>query len=180
MAKLFTIADEFRSLFDDFDSINEEFAGDEDVLQGWFDTLEGIEGEFTAKAESVAQHIKEMKVEADAIDAEIKILQDRKKHAKAGADRLTEYLRICMDNMRLDKVETARCKISFRNNPESVQFESDQTKNELLEWAKLHEKNSILRFKEPELNLTEIKDAIKNGFEFPGVTLGRTRSLTIK
>lgn len=180
MAKLFTIAENFRSLFDDFDSINEEFSGDEDVMQGWFDTLESIEGEFNAKAESVAQHIKEMKVESDAIDAEIKILQERKKQAKAGAERLTEYLRMCMDNMKLEKVETPRCKISFRNNPESVQFESDQAKAFLVSELLYSERKDLLRFKEPELNLTAIKDAMKNGEKFPGVSLERTRSITIK
>lgn len=177
--KLFEIADNFRSLFDEFDGINEEFEGDPDILQGWFDTLEGIEGEFSAKAEAVAQYIKEQKATAEAIDEEIKNLQARKKAAVNSADRLSEYLGSCLDKMKLEKVETPRCKIGFRNCPESVAYSAD-AKDALIAWAQKVNRDDLLRFKDPDINTIAVKAAIKSGESFPGVSLERKRTITIK
>ena len=65
MARLFEIAAEFSQLFDQYDNIQEmELDTDDEtadveaqrmeLLQAWFDTLDGIEGEFEAKAENTA------------------------------------------------------------------------------------------------------------------------------
>ena len=77
MARLFDISADFEELFNKFDEIQEmEFEKNEDgrfidadgnivepelyradLLQAWFDTLEGIEEEFNFKAENTAQYI---------------------------------------------------------------------------------------------------------------------------
>jgi hypothetical protein len=64
----------------------------EDIEQAWFDTLEGIEGEFECKAESVAQYIKELNAEAEAIKAEEKKLSARRKAKENAAIRMKDYL----------------------------------------------------------------------------------------
>ena len=61
--KLYDYAAEFAELFDSLG----DMAGDDDLEQAWFDTLESIEAEFEDKAENVAAYIKQLKGEADML-----------------------------------------------------------------------------------------------------------------
>lgn len=98
MSRLFDISSDFEKLFNQFDEIQEmEFDKNEEgqyvdcegnpvnpdtyraeLLQAWFDTLEGIEEEFNFKAENTAQYIKSLKAEEAAIKAEEDKLKKRR------------------------------------------------------------------------------------------------------
>jgi len=140
MPRLFDISAEFSQLFDQYDNIQEmEFDCNDngepvdaegnvidpetfraDMLQAWFDTLEGIEGEFEAKAENVAQYIKSLKaMEADIKEEERKLNRCRKTYERK-IENMTTYLKNCMTMMNLKKVETPKAKISIKNNAPSL------------------------------------------------------------
>lgn len=89
--KLHELTKTFLDLFNQFDLINEwepdtntdgvPFDDDgniianvdayrNEMLTAWFDTLEGIEGEFDEKVESIAVYIKQLAAEAKALKAE--------------------------------------------------------------------------------------------------------------
>lgn len=194
---LYELTENFRNLFDEFEAIqNWEPAKDEfgnfvddngniisdilqykeNMLQAWFDTLEGIEGEFEQKAEALALYIKNLNAKAEAIKSEKQKLEQRQKSAENKAERLKKYLLDNLQKMNRKKVETAKVAITTRNNAESA-YISDET--QLIEWA-LQNNNSLLNYQKPKLSKTAVKNAIKNGQDIPYAQLVRTQSVIIK
>lgn len=178
MARLYEISGDFAALFDNYEALLED-AEDEDkadIEAAWFDTLTGIEGEFEIKAESVAQYIKELAARAEAIKAEEKRLAARRKAAEHATDRMKQYLRNCMEEMKLKKIETARAKISIRNNAPSLKIDNE---TEFIKALEASGQTKFLKYAEPELKKTDIKNAIKAGEEFAGARLEASQSLII-
>ena len=178
MSRLYEISGDFAALFDNYEELMET-AEEEDKAEieaAWFDTLSGIEGEFEVKAESVAQYIKELNARAEAIKAEEKKLAARRKAAEAATDRMKLYLKNCMEQMKLNKVETAKCRISIRKNAPSLKI--DDEKSFALRLEALG-RTDLLKYSEPEIRKTDIKNLIKNGEEFEGARLETSQSVII-
>lgn len=179
MSRLFEISNDFAELFDRLESF-EEIEDDgirEDAQQAWYDTLTAIEEEFEIKAENVAQYIKALHAEADALKSEEKKLAARRKSKENRAKRLLDYLMECMRNIKREKIETARCKLFIRKNAESVQCADEDALARML--AAIG-RTDLIRTKDPELDKTAIKKALQAGETFDGASLGRTESLIIK
>lgn len=179
MAKLFEISNEFAALFDNYEELMETTEEEDkaDIEQAWFDTLTGIEGEFELKAESVAQYIKNLSSEAEAIKAEEKALAARRKAKENSVARMKDYLKNCMDAMNLKKIETAKTKISIRNNAASLKIDDEQAFIQMLESTG---RSELIKYAAPELKKTDIKNLIKSGEEFAGASLVASESLIIK
>ena len=177
--KLFEISNDFTELFNKLESLEEIEDQEERQLAtgAWFDTLDGMESEFEQKAENVAQYIKELRAESDAIREEEKVLSARRRAKEKRTDSLTYYLMNCMKQISRDKIETARCKLSIRRNAESVQCEDEYA---LAAQLAKQGRDDLLRFKDPELNKTALKAALKAGEQLDGAQLVRTESLIIK
>ena len=82
-----------------------------------------------------------------------------------------------MNRIGRTKINAVKASISIRNNAESAQFDNEK------DFIKMCMKNGLedyLRFKDPELNRTAVKEALKSGTKLPGAVLGRTQSLIIK
>ena len=168
---LYEISDGFRALYDQLDDMieDEELTEEqrEDMQQAWFDTLEGIEAEFEEKAENVACFIKVLKGEADMMAAEEKVLAARRRSREKRIESLKNYLLGRMDAVHLKKIDRPKARISTRNNAESVAIDDP------LGFI-------LLRYKEPESNKTEVKQALQEGGSLPHCHLQRTRSIIIK
>ncbi len=173
MAKLFDIAENYRALFDAFDDCD---GLTDDQLQAYFDTLEGIEGEFAEKAENIACFIKELDADAKALEELAKSFTTRARTKKNIMNRLKEMLLNNMQTCRLKKIDRPKVLISLRNNAESVDI-ADESK--LVEWLKINGSN-MLNYKDPEISKTRVKEALKDGMNIPGAKLIRTISLIIK
>ena len=196
MSKLYEMTVEFAELFDNYDAIvNCEFTPDgkggfvdddgnpvdpeayrKDMQQAWFDTLDGMEQDLVRKAENVAVYIKNMEAEAKTLKAEEDRLKARRQSKENVAKRMREYLMGCMKQANISKIDEPKAVISLRNNPESVEI-SDE--NEFIGWAAA-EHDDYLRYKDPEINKTAVKAALKSGAEIPFAALTRSQSLTIK
>lgn len=172
--KLYELSEQYEELFSGFEEIEE--SGDEEMLQAWFDTLEGIEEEFNSTAEFLAVKIKEMKYFLDNLKAEEKAIKQKIKITENKIERLTEYIKSAMDKTGTKKIECTKATISIRNNAESVSI-SDEDK--LIEWAKIHTPD-ILNYSKPTIGKTALKEMIKNGKEIPYAELQKTQSLIIK
>jgi len=175
MSKLYELAEDFETLYAALDELDPADENYEDMSDAWFDTLEGIEGEFTAKAENIAVFIKRLNADADAMRTEEKALAERRHAAERKADSIKKYLKDCMDKLGMAKVDGVKAKVSIRNNAESVLV----TDPDLIlfagsPWLKPQ------KYTEDDLAKTNIKKAIQDGTEVPGCTLVRTRSLIIK
>ena len=196
MSKLYEMTADFAELFDNYDAIvNCEFTPDgkggfvdddgnpvdpeayrKDMQQAWFDTLDGMEQDLVRKAENVAVYIKNMEAEAKTLKAEEDRLKARRQSKENVAKRMREYLMGCMKQANISKIDEPKAVISLRNNPESVEI-SDE--NEFIGWAAA-EHDDYLRYKDPEINKTAVKAALKSGAEIPFAALTRSQSLTIK
>lgn len=196
MGRLFDISADFAELFDQFDSIEDmEFPTDENgnpvdddgnqinpefvkaqMREAWFDTLDGIEQEFNLKAENMAQYIKCLKAESEAIDAEIKRLQIRSKSRKNRIDRMKQYLIFCMNQMKLKKNDGVQARITLKKNAPSLKIT-----DELALITELQDtgKDDLLKYLAPEIRKSELKKLCKAGETFTGVTLESSESLII-
>lgn len=150
---LYQLAKEYQALYDQIDDIPEE---------AFADTLEGIQGEFNEKADSLACFIKSLKAEADDIKAEAAALKERENAKRARADRLRAYLLEQMEAIGVRKIESTRNVISVAKSPARLVVDGDFTR-----WAEESGRDDLLTYKAPEPNKTAIKDAIKAGTEIP-------------
>lgn len=179
MSRLFEISNDFAALFDQLEAFDEieDDAERKIVQEAWFDTLTGIETEFENKAENVAQFIKSLRAEAEDIREEEKVLAARRKAKEKRAESLIRYLMGCMKQIRREKIETAKCKLTIKKNAESVQCaDEDRLARDLLAMGR----TELIRVKPPELDKTALKKALQSGEIINGAALGRTESLIIK
>lgn len=78
------------------------------------DTMEMIEGEFQEKALNVAQFVRSLAPSVEAIDAEIKRLQARKKAIVSKADWFKDYMKRNMEASEISKIECDLFTVSLR------------------------------------------------------------------
>lgn len=196
MQRLFEISQDFETLFDQYDAIQEmEFEKNEDgsyidddgkiinpdvtraeLLQAWFDTLEGIEEEFNFKAENTAQYIKSLKAEAAAIKAEEDKLKKRRQSYSRKIDGMTIYLKNCMEQMGIKKIDMPKARITIRKNTPSLKIMDEVG---FITMLQEHGRDDLLRYSLPEIKKTEIKRLIKSGEHFEGAALESSQSLII-
>lgn len=137
------------------------------------DTLESLEMLFEDKAENIACLIKELEAEAAAIKAEAVNLTERAKSKANHAENLRKYLSMSMTATGKDKLETSRCKLSFRKGEKVI------TNEDFIAWA-TENHDDLLTYKVPEPNKTAIKNYIKAGGEVIGASIETTMSLQVK
>lgn len=170
--KLYELTSDFAELFDEFESME-----DDDMKQAWFDTLDGIEQEFEVKAENIAVFIKELNAEIEALKQEEERLRARRKAKENKTESLKDYLKSCMICIGRLKIDTVKARISIRKNPEAAQFDNEK---DFVRMCMENDLDDFLRYKEPEINKTAVKEALKAGEKIPGAELGRTQSIIIK
>ena len=196
MARLIDMSREYEEIFDAFEIIDDlepdinedgepvDYNGNvindietwhEELKRQWFDELASKEDEFENKAESVAQYIKNLIIESDALAAEIKVLQQRKKVKDNKIENMKKYLKDCLIQTGINKIETTRCVLSIRNNAESVSIANE--KEFISQYKDSHAE--YFKFK-PEISKTEIKKLLQSGVEIDGAVLEKTQSIIIK
>ncbi len=131
------------------------------------EALEALEMERDSKLENVGCWYKQLLAEADAIKAEKQALAEREKAKRNKADSLKAFLTHYLGGK---KFETAKVAMSFRKS-EAVEFDSAYIADVPMEFLKV---------REPELDKTAAKKAIKAGEEIPGCALVTRQNLTIK
>lgn len=126
------------------------------------------------KLENVTLFIKDMKAEAAAVDEEAKKLTARKKTLENKIESLKNWLTFALDG---EKLRTPRCYV-YQTHSTKVSVADEA---ELIDYfKKTEEPDKFLRFKDPELKLNEIKNALKSGEIIPGAVLEETESIVIK
>ena len=197
--KLYELSDTFRDLFDRYEAISTyEFDTDEqdraiddegnvipdadaaraEMVQAWFDTLEGIEEEFGDKAENILVFIKNLTAEVEEMKSEKSKLTARISAKEKQAERLKDYVVKCMDDIGVKKLDGIRAACSLRNNAESVEVTNDI---EFINWAQANYRDDLLKYELPTIKKTPLKKELQQGAKgIPGVRLTRTRSLIIK
>ena len=140
------------------------------------DTLESIELPFEEKADNIACLIKQFTANAEAIKAEEDRLKARRLAYLKRAERLTEYLEMCLTNAKRAKIETARNVISFRKTPPKVVIDNEAT---FIEWA-MKNADGLLNYGKPTVDRTAVKVALECGMEIEGVRIESSQKIAIK
>lgn len=89
------------------------------------DTLEGIEGEWEAKAEAVAMYVQNLKAAAEAKKEAAKAMAERAAMLDKRADSLKQYLLLQFQFMGKTRVERPMFSLVLKNNPQSVVIDDE-------------------------------------------------------
>lgn len=136
------------------------------------DTMEGIEGELEVKADGYAKVIRNMESDISAIKAEMTRLSDRKKTIEKNIQTLKLALQKAMEITGKTKFKTELFSFGVRNNAPAVVIDEQYIENIPTEY---------LRIKEPEIDKTKLKEALKAGVDLEGIAhLEKSSSLIIK
>lgn len=195
--KLYELTESFAELFSQFEDINEyepdtdadgqpiDGNGDiiedvdaykEKMLTAWFDTLEGIEGEFDEKAESIAVYIKQLKAEANILKFEKSAITKRQSQKEREVEKLAAYLLNAMKAIGRSKVDMPHAVVSIRNNAPSLIVDNEA---EFVSWAQ-ENNDSLLEYIMPKVKKNDVKKLCKNGEAIPFVHMESKQSLSVK
>lgn len=174
--KLYELTKDFQTLYEQLEEIDLNAEDGDDLLTAYFDTLEGIEGEFEQKAENIAVFCKELAYETEVLKQEKKILMDRISQKERKSESLKRYLMSCMEQIGRNKIDTPKAVVSIRNNPERVQVDNPKA---FIKWAEKY-RDDLLTYKEPEINKTALKAELQKGSPIAGVSLVRSKSLNVR
>jgi len=122
------------------------------------------------KIENIGLWIKDLKAEASALKAEKDALAKRQKTAENKAESLTRYLQMMLEG---EKFKTPRLSVSYRTS------KAVEVDNEFLSWA-MANGEQYLRYKEPEVDKTSLREAIESGEEVPHASLVERTGVVIK
>ena len=86
------------------------------------DTLDGMDEELSKKADGYGKVIRQMEADSDAIDAEIKRLQGRKKTIKSNIDRMKSFLKIAIEEAGKKEICGELFKFKIRKNPPKLEI----------------------------------------------------------
>lgn len=131
------------------------------------ESIAALEMERDEKLENLGCWYKQLLAEADALKALRTAYAEREKSKRNEAESLKTYLADYLDGK---KFETAKVALTFRRS-EAVEFDKAYLMSVPTEY---------LKFKEPELNKTAVKQAIKAGGSVPGCKLVERQNLQIK
>lgn len=170
MASLYEINQTYKAFLD-------QIASSDIPEEAIADTLEALDGEFDDKADNIACYIKSLLSDAQAIKAEEDALAERREAKKHKADSLQNYLYQQFKLRGKDKLETPRNVLKIRKNPPSVLIDDEAA---FIEWAKTQNDTDMLTIKDPAINKTAVKNALKAGTKVPHAQLVAGEKLSIK
>lgn len=127
-----------------------------------------------AKIENVACWYKNLLAEAKAIKDEEKALKERREAVERQAERKLQYLR---DHLCGQPFSSARCAVTFRKTPPSVQMDDPEC---VIHWAETNGHFDCLKYTAPEISKKGIADLLKSGIEVPGAQLVQNLSMGVK
>ena len=127
--------------------------------------FEALSIERDSKVESICLWIKNLNAEAEALKAEKQAFEKRQKSVNNKIESLKNYISSYLGGT---KFKTAKVDVSFRSS-EKVEID------DLLQIP-----DDYLRYQEPEVDKTKIKNALKDGVKIDGVHLEVCSNIQIK
>lgn len=195
---LYDLTGDFKKLYDMFEEID-NFEPDRDengnpvdsdgtiindvaelkekMLAAWFDTLDGIEEAFEDKAVNIAVIVKSLRSEAEQLKAEKLRLAKRQSQKEKAVERLEQYLLNSMQAIGREKIDKPQAVIRVKKNPESTVVDNEGS---FIEWAETNGYTDLLKYKDPDIKIKEVKDLLKRNVKLPFVHLERKTKIDIK
>lgn len=169
MATLYDLTEDMKALQDlELECIDEETGEitDSEALTKFEEEIYKLLQE---KSTGIINYYNSREYFLENIKAEIKRLQALKKSIETKQDNFKQYIKYCMKNMDVKKIETSAGNISLRKS------EKTEINDENIIPAKF---TTIVQ--EIKISKADIKKAIKNGEDVPGAALVQDFSVTIK
>lgn len=136
------------------------------------DTMEAVEGELEIKAENYAKVMKNLEADVAGIKAEIDRLSERKKTIENNIKNMKSALQMAMETTGKTKFKTELFSFGIRKNAPSVIMDEPYIENV---------PERFLKYSEPTINRSAIKEAIQNGENLEGLAhLEQSSSLSIR
>ncbi len=155
MAHLYELSTELALLNDEIISADGELSPDLEAR------LDNVSLDYRAKSQGIAKWTLDIAGAESMIDTEIARLQRKKRVAENLRTRLTAYIKTCMEQADVQKIESPTITLRIQKNPPSV---------EILAEDQLPAR--FIRIKQiTELDKTGMLFALKNGEDIPGARL---------
>lgn len=161
MSTLFNLSDQYKQVL--------ELIQDSEDDKALKDTLDSINDAIEDKADGYYVVVKTLESENEAIDREVKRLQERKKKNNNGIERLKTTLLEAMEFTGKTKFKTELHNYSIRNNAPSLQINDD---------TKIPKQFYVEQ--QPKLDKRELLKFVKDNGEFDGVELKCSKSLGVR
>lgn len=138
-----------------------------------YEAFEALTMERAQKVENMALWFLELKEEITTIKAQ----EDRLKARRALAERKSERLKAYLSQIQAgEKFKSPLVSISFRTS-ESVEILDEK---EFIKTAMDRGNDTFLTYKDPAINKTAIKEALKGGATIEGVCISKNLNIQIK
>jgi hypothetical protein len=164
-APLYQLAEQHREL--------QRFAEETEVdPQALLDTLEGLQGEIEAKAQSVAMFIRNIEADAEAIADAAKQMATRAKRLQERADSIRTYLLTNMQATGITKIACPYFTIALRKNPPRADVIDERAiPDRFRVWPEPPP---------PMIDKKALLDALKAGEKIPGAALAQSERVEIR
>jgi len=161
--KLYELTDQYNTFLERIDDFDEET---------FKDTLEGLQGDISVKAENMAKMVKcieaditAFKIEADRLTARKTTLENRKNSIK-------KYLQDQLTLVNMKKVKAGLFTVSIQKNPAHAKIvDEDLFKVDVKEY---------LKYPAPTIDKTRLLKDLKAGLDVKGAYLEQTESIRIR
>lgn len=134
------------------------------------ESLEQLSMKRDEKIENIALLIKNLKADAEALKAEKLAFTKRQSVVENKVKGLQRYLQNALSG---EKFQTSKVSISYRSSEQLELLDMD-------DFMKNDNAEQFLKFSDPTLDKNKIKDEMKKGVEFKGVTLTKCSNIQIK
>ena len=162
--KLYELTNKRQELLDLIAAMDSE---DLELSDAVGDTLEALDEAIQDKAEAVASFIFSLQADSAALKQEEQRLAERRRLNDAKVERMKTYLADMLEDADIDRIKGLKYTIGFRKSEKVAVTNVDA----------LPER--FLRVKR-EPNLTALKEALKAGQAFDGVSLTTNKNLSIR
>lgn len=133
------------------------------------EAFQALQMEREKKIENIALWIKNLQAEADAIQKERKVMEERERVTRNKIKALKERLNYILNG---EKFKTPKVAISYRTS-KSVEVDDG-----FVEWAQVHA-DECLKYKAPEVDKSAVKRLLLDGKEMPARIVER-KNIQIK
>jgi hypothetical protein len=155
MSKLYELSNELSTINDSIISADGEISTELE------NRLDATSLDFKAKSQGIAKWILDISGGESIIDEEIARLQRKKRVAENLRTRLLAYIKGCMEQADVKKIESPTITIRIQKNPSSV---------EIVDAEKIPAKYTRIK-QVTEIDKSSILSDLKNGDDIPGTRI---------
>lgn len=136
-----------------------------EINESVYEDLDRLQMDREHKVEAIALAYKNAKADAEAYKAEKMSFAKKQSAAENNAERLKNYLAYALNG---EKFKTSKVSVSYRKSETVNYTDIDMVPKQ------------YIRYKDPEVDKVNLKDALKMGAKIPGVWLEEKQNVQVR